>query len=63
MKTIQIQDPCDKNNTLVYVSSNGKLIARGIIHCICGCEWEALDANGNQIDFFTSKRAALAALM
>jgi len=35
----------------------------GIVHCIAACEWEAIDASGNHIDFFSTKKAAMAALI
>ncbi len=59
MKTIQIQDPIDKNNTFIFSKT---MVPLGIIHCIAACEWEAIDANGQHINFFTSKKAAIAAL-
>jgi hypothetical protein len=59
MKTIQIQDPSDKNNTFVFSKMMTPL---GIVHCIASCEWEAISANGQHIDFFTSKKDAIAAI-
>jgi hypothetical protein len=59
MNTIQIQDPADKNNTFIFSKTMAPL---GIVHCIAPCEWEAIDANGQHIELFTSKKAALASL-
>jgi hypothetical protein len=60
MKLIQIQDFANKHNTFIFSSSMAPL---GIVHCIAACEWEAIDAIGNHIDFFTTKKAAMAALI
>ena len=62
MKLIKITDPADKNSTLIFSSINGKLSPVGHIICECSTEWAAYDAAGNFINWFGSKKQALAAL-
>jgi hypothetical protein len=62
---IEIKDPADKNNILVFRKTNqpAGLQPVGIIHCFCATEWEAIGAAGNHIGWFISKKEALKSLV
>ena len=59
MKTIQIADPANKNQLFIYT---GAMQPVGIVHCFSATEWQAFNAEGVFVDWFTSKKAAIAAI-
>ncbi len=62
MNLIKITDTADKNSTLIFANLNGKLSPLGYILCESSTEWAAYDAAGNFINWFGSKKQALAAI-
>ena len=58
-RTIEIKDWADKNTTFILSAENKPL---GRVHQFAPSEWQAFGADGEFIDWFTSKKDAKAAL-
>jgi hypothetical protein len=58
-KMIEIKDWADKHNTFIYTADMQPL---GYLHQVSPTDWKAYNASGKFIDWFTSKKAAKAAL-
>jgi hypothetical protein len=56
---ITLTDWTDKHNTLIFTRAMEPI---GWVHCFSKTEWQAFKPDGTFIDWFTSKKAAMAAL-
>ena len=63
MKIITTPDFANKNQLFVFAVSNQQMTELGMVHCFCRTEWSAHKADGTFIDWFTSKKAAIAAIL
>lgn len=52
-------DPGNKHNTFIFTRA---LQPVGWVHCFSKTEWQAFKPDGTFVDWFTSKKAAIAAL-
>jgi len=56
---ITITDPANKNQLFIYTRAMQPV---GWIHCFSKTEWQAFKEDGTFVDWFTSKKAAIAAI-